>query len=66
MLADDPKTFYSVKSVLDALNLQRDLDMLSSWWNRLSLNIIKCKTMSYYHCKYPIVYNYEINNLVNG
>ena len=57
MFADDLKIFCSFKSILDALNLQRDLDMLSSWCqsNRLSLNINICKIMSFYRCHYPVI-----------
>ena len=61
MFTDDLKIFCSVKSILDALNLQRDLDML----NRLSLNTNKCKIMSFYRCHYPVIFNYEtLGNLL--
>ena len=65
MFADDLKLFSPVKSILDAINLQRDLDMLSSWCQRncLSLNINKCKTMSFYRLNTPIIYNYAISNV---
>ena len=64
MFADDLKIFCRVKSILDATNLQRDLDTLSSWCQRncLALNINKCKTMSFYRNRSPIYFNYEIQN----
>ena len=64
MFADDLKMFYSVKSRLDAMNLQRDLDMLSLWCqqNCLSLNINKCKTISFHRKKLPIQFCYKIDH----
>ena len=64
MFADDLKMFYSVKSRLDAMNLQRDLDMLSLWCqqNCLSLNINKCKTISFHRKKLPIQFSYKIDH----
>ena len=64
MFADDLTIFCRVKFILDATNLQRDLDTLSSWCQRncLALNISKCKTMSFYRNRSPIYFNYEIQN----
>ena len=64
MFADDLKIFCRVKSILDATNLQRDLDTLSSWCqsNCLTLNINKCKTFSFYRTTFPLFFNYEIQN----
>ena len=65
MFADDLKIYCLVKSVLDATNLQRDLDMLSSWCqqNCLFLNNYKCKTMSVHRKRCPIVFEYQLNQI---
>ena len=64
MFADALKIFCRVKSILDAMNLQRDLDTLSLWYQRncLTLNINKCKTMSSYRSRSPLCFSYEILN----
>lgn len=48
--ADDVKLFMSVNCIDDMLNFQRDLNILSSWCvhNRLTLNVSKCKHISFY------------------
>ena len=48
LFVDDLKLFKTLKNVLAASDLQRDLDALSSWCQhyRLYLNYDKCKCMS--------------------
>ena len=61
--ADDIKIFIRVKSVLDASNLQRDLENITKWAsdNDLSLNIDKCKQVSFVKNHSPIVFQYKIH-----
>ena len=65
MFADDLKIYCPVKSVLDATNLQRDLDKLSSWCqqNCLFLNIDKCKVMSVHRKRCPITFAYHLDQI---
>ena len=65
MFADDLKIFRKVQSYHDALCLQRDLDMISSWCqrNRLFLNINKCKVMSFHRKRWPVLFDYSIDNI---
>ena len=65
VFADDLNIFYPVKLYLDALNLQRDLDMLSLWCqqNCLSLNINKCKTMTFHRKRFPIQFSFNIDSI---
>lgn len=64
LYADDLKIFCRVNSLSDAANVQTDLDALSSWCekNRLSLNVDKCRSMTYHRKTGPIYFDYVINN----
>ncbi|GBM10011.1 putative RNA-directed DNA polymerase from transposon BS [Araneus ventricosus] len=64
--SDDLKLFDSVRSDLDSVLLQRDLDCLFKWCidNRLHLNIEKCGVLSYTRKVQPLNHVYKINNLV--
>lgn len=63
MYADDLKIFSPIRSITDALNLQHDLDLLSSWCQRnfLYLNVDKCKCMTFHRKKVPIEFLYELD-----
>ncbi|GBN62629.1 hypothetical protein AVEN_261490-1 [Araneus ventricosus] len=60
------KLFSSIRSDLDSVLLQRDLDCLFKWCtdNRLHLNIEKCSVFSYTRKAQPLNHVYKINNLV--
>ncbi|GBM51335.1 hypothetical protein AVEN_229197-1 [Araneus ventricosus] len=60
------KLFGSIRSDLDSVLLQRDLDCLFKWCidNRLYLNIEKCSVLSYTRKAQPLTHVYKINNLV--
>lgn len=66
MYADDLKLFLSVKSILDAISLQSDIDLLSNWcqYNCLYLNINKCKAMSYHRNSSKINFEYMIDGCI--
>ncbi|GBO31455.1 putative RNA-directed DNA polymerase from transposon BS [Araneus ventricosus] len=66
LFADDLKLFSSIRSDLDSVLLQRDLDCLFNWCtdNRLHLNIEKCSVLSYTRRAQPLNHVYKINNLV--
>jgi hypothetical protein len=53
-------------NLADALNLQENLNRLSSWCigNKLALSVSKCKVISYSYKKLPLSFNYHIDNLV--
>ncbi|GBM90559.1 putative RNA-directed DNA polymerase from transposon BS [Araneus ventricosus] len=66
LFADDLKLFGSIRSDLDSVLLQRDLDCLFKWCidNRLHLNTEKCSVLSYTRKAQPLIHVYKINNLV--
>ncbi|GBM35591.1 hypothetical protein AVEN_121041-1 [Araneus ventricosus] len=66
LFADDLKLFGSIRSDLDSVLLQRDLDCLFKWCidNRLNLNIEKCSVLGYTRKAQPLIHVYKINNLV--
>lgn len=63
LYADDLKIFTCIKNFSDAINLQHDVDALSDWCirNCLSLNVNKCKCMTFSRKMNPINFNYMIN-----
>lgn len=63
MFADDLKIYLSVSNLNDCTKVQADLDKLLLWCsiNKLSVNVDKCKSMSYFMSKSPLVYNYTMN-----
>ncbi|GBM22882.1 putative RNA-directed DNA polymerase from transposon BS [Araneus ventricosus] len=66
LFADDLKLFSSIRSDLDSVLLQRELDCLFKWCtdNRLHLNIEKCSVLSYTRKAQPLNHVYKISNLV--
>ena len=65
LIANDLKTFRIVKSLDDAALLQSDLNALVKWCDRnaLSLNVQKCKFMSFNRSHSNIYFGYNINNI---
>ena len=63
--ADDLKLFSSVKYVRDASEIQRNLDTLASrcQHNFVFLNIGKCKYMSFYRKRSPVLFEYMIDGI---
>lgn len=64
LFADDMKIYREIKDISDCQLLQNDLIALNSWCenNMLSLNINKCKIMTYHRKTNFINYDYLINN----
>lgn len=65
LYADDLKIFLKVKSLVDFLHLQEDLDVIGSWCceNLLDINISKCKHVCFSKSRNPILNSYSINNV---
>jgi len=63
MFADDLKIFRVIESVTDCVTLQKELDILVSWFNSLGLsfNVGKCQSMSFARNRDIINYTYLIN-----
>lgn len=63
--ADDLKLFATVTSNRDVLELQNDLDALSTWSiaNGMKLNVDKCKCMSFAMRREPILASYYIDSI---
>ena len=57
LYADDMKIYSSIKTFADVDRFQQDLDNFYEWTieNNLLLNISKCKIMSFYKIKSPIL-----------
>lgn len=66
MFADDLKLFADVSNISHSDLVQRDLRALGEWCmlNKLVLNTSKCCTISYTHCRNPVVYNYSIGDVI--
>lgn len=64
LFADDAKFFKSITSVLDMIELQRNLSVFFNWCveNGLELNINKCKFIRFGKSSLP-VYDYNINGI---
>lgn len=62
MYADDLKIYHFVETLRDAIRLH--LDSLSSWCqrNKLNLNILKCKVVSFHRKNSPIIFEYKIQD----
>ena len=60
--ADDIKLFLRVDSLIDCTHLQEDLDRFVVWGNAigLSLNVNKCKSMSFARCRSLRQFSYSI------
>jgi len=63
LFADDLKFFRVIKSSLDSILLQNDLNRLSIWCkkNKLMLNIDKCKVMTFSRSRNPVIHNYYLD-----
>lgn len=64
MYADDMKLFYRVKGEEDAALIQEDLNSFYRWLNdhKLTLNVKKCKSITFSKKKHVINFDYKINN----
>lgn len=64
MYADDLKIFRSINCIQDATRLQFDLESLAAWCNvnRMELNVAKCKCMSFYRKRDPLVFEYKLHD----
>lgn len=62
LFADDNKVYKKIRTLLDCLSLQSDLDKLSDWCdvNRLNLNIKKCSVISFTRSPCKINFDYYI------
>jgi hypothetical protein len=62
--ADDIKLYLRISSPNDCTKLQSDLDRFSNWFESLglSLNLDKCKIMSFARSRSPLMTPYFINN----
>lgn len=66
MFADDTKLYSIINNQNDAINLQENLDRFSTWCHQhlLPVNINKCNAIYFTKKKYPLVFNYKINNII--
>lgn len=66
LFADDFKIFKIITSKQDCVDLQNDLDSVTSWLteNKMYLNIHKCSSMTFTRRTNPIHNEYTINNMV--
>lgn len=64
--ADDAKLYSIIKGPESAVSLQNDLHLFAGWCseNRLDLNPVKCKKMSFYRGRNPIVTSYSVNGVL--
>lgn len=64
MFADDVKIFSSITTQHDACELQADLTMLFNWCrgNKLTLNVSKCKIVTYTRKTRPIAFDYTLDS----
>ena len=63
LYADDMKIYAKISDLADCQLLQRDLFSVSEWCrlNRLTLNIDKCKILSFTRRQDSIIFNYDID-----
>lgn len=63
--ADDLILYHSINSLLDATDLQSDIEAFSTWCNKnsLSVNVDKCKIMSFYRKKSPTSFSFSIGDI---
>lgn len=68
IFANNMKLFSAISFLPNFISLKNDFNSLVSWANRLntylSLNIYKCRTMSYYRTKSKITFPYLINDII--
>ena len=65
LFADDVKLFLEIKTESCCTRLQHNLNLVLDWCKRnsLSLNIQKCKAMTYTRKKSPVLFNYSIDGV---
>jgi len=65
LFADDFKIFHTITSNIDCLTLQKTLDKFINWGNtfNLSLNISKCKVMTFYRSKSMMYFYYRLGGI---
>lgn len=65
LFADDSKIFHTITSNNDCLTLQNTLDKFTNWCStfNLSLNISKCKVMTFYRSKAVISFDYRLDGI---
>lgn len=65
LYADDMKIMKVINSKRDCEKLQYDINNLVEWckYNNLTINVGKCKLLSVYRIKYPVMFQYSINNI---
>ncbi|XP_075158149.1 uncharacterized protein LOC142231426 [Haematobia irritans] len=63
LYADDLKLYMRISSISDIRRLQEDLNSLADWCssNFLTINVGKCRKISFYKCKNPVFYDYKLN-----
>jgi ribonuclease P/MRP protein subunit RPP40 len=66
LYADDIKIFTSIKEFGDCVRLQDNIDLISTWCirNSLQLNITKCVVMTLSNKKQKIEFDYNIDGAV--
>lgn len=66
MFFDDIKLFLKIDSLTDCMHLQEDLNRLVVWGDTigLSLNVNKCKSMSFARCNFPYQFSYSIMGFI--
>lgn len=64
--ADDKKKAFIIKNREDTRKLQHSIDQFAEWCteNGLSMNLSKCKIITFTHKKSPIINDYTINGQV--
>lgn len=62
LYADDMKIFSKINSIEDCIELQENINILSRWCdlNKLTLNVGKCKVLSFSRKRHPIMFDYNI------
>eukprot|EP00102_Acyrthosiphon_pisum_P024314 XP_016661524.1 PREDICTED: RNA-directed DNA polymerase from mobile element jockey-like [Acyrthosiphon pisum] len=65
LFADDSKIFLRITTNNDCLTLQNTLDKFTNWCNtfNLSLNISKCKVMSFHRSKSVFSFDYKLGGI---
>lgn len=66
LFADDLKIYREVKDISDCLLLQNDVDSVSKWcdFNKLHLNISKCKVATFSLKSNPVHFDYSVSSQV--
>lgn len=66
LYADDMKIYRDISSTSDCLVLQSDMDRISEWCvlNKISLNIAKCKVISFCRKKTTLNHHYVIDGSI--